>query len=221
MTASRSGLLNKGFRSPSLFPPASPPASSPASASTFHPTDSARILNNTANSSLCQDCGAQSLLKLAAMKSSLAASTTAPSSPNITSNGEAHGLAVNRHDVLLPPPAPQPSLAHALRSLNDLNGGIRPFTGPPSLTYDSPYSRSIPSTAPGSPRMLVQKRNPIFCVPKHCYSLRLGLFAPPPPNACPSICHTLTSSAARLSDRTPARTPRGFGLMQQLSTFQA
>ncbi|KAK0613812.1 histidine phosphatase superfamily [Immersiella caudata] len=90
------------------------------------------------------------------MKSSLAASRTAPSSPTI--NGEVRGSTTNRHDVLLPPPAAPSSLTYALKTLdNHFNGG-RP-TGPPSFTYDSPYSRSISSTAPGSPRIPPNRSN--------------------------------------------------------------
>ncbi|KAK5661521.1 hypothetical protein OQA88_11425 [Cercophora sp. LCS_1] len=90
------------------------------------------------------------------MKSSLVASSTAPSSPTI--NSLENGFGVPRHHETLLPPAAQPSLAHALRSLNDLNG-MRPGMGPPAYPYDSPYSRSIPSTAPGSPRIPPVRQN--------------------------------------------------------------
>ncbi|KAK3343758.1 histidine phosphatase superfamily [Lasiosphaeria hispida] len=99
------------------------------------------------------------------MKSSLVASanSTAPSSPTINSNGISNGdhlsVTSRNYDTLLPPPAAPPSLAHALRSLYDYNAGSRYSSGPPSLTYDSPYSRSMPSTAPGSPRIPPLRQN--------------------------------------------------------------
>jgi hypothetical protein len=106
-------------------------------------------------------CPPASLRKLA-MISRLAAaapnSNTAPSSPNLAGNGP-NGL-VSRtvprhHDTLLPPPATTqpPSFGNALRALqHDVDGGSQPSsqpsTGPPSVAYGS-----MPSTAPGSPRM--------------------------------------------------------------------
>lgn len=102
-------------------------------------------------------CPPASLRKLA-MISRLAAaasnSNTAPSSPNLAGNGP-NGL-VSRtiprhHDVLLPPPATThlPSFGNALKALqHDVDGGSQPSTGPPSVTFGS-----MPSTAPGSPRM--------------------------------------------------------------------
>ncbi|KAK3387683.1 histidine phosphatase superfamily [Podospora didyma] len=80
----------------------------------------------------------------------LASSATAPSSPTISANGSHPHAAARFHDGLLPPAA-GPALAHALRSLNDFD--------PAKRTYDSPYSRSICSTAPGSPRIPPLRQN--------------------------------------------------------------
>lgn len=56
------------------------------------------------------------------------------------------------HDALLPPPA----MAHAIRSMNDLNGPIA-LRDRSSIAYSDtpPAMRSVVSTAPNSPRMYV------------------------------------------------------------------
>ncbi|KAK0635054.1 histidine phosphatase superfamily [Bombardia bombarda] len=84
----------------------------------------------------------------------LASSRTEPSSPTISSNsGKPNPVA--HHDGFLPPPAAP--LAHALNSLNldAMSAGDRLY----SVAYDSPYARSIPSTAPGSPRIPPLRQN--------------------------------------------------------------
>ena len=101
-------------------------------------------------------CAPSSLRKLAMISRLVAAaSNTAPSSPNLASNGP-NGL-VNRtipRHALLPPPATHHSFGIALKALpHDVDDGSQPSTGPPSVTLETPYSRSMPSTAPGSPRM--------------------------------------------------------------------
>ncbi|KAK3315300.1 6-phosphofructo-2-kinase-domain-containing protein [Apodospora peruviana] len=91
----------------------------------------------------------------------LAASTTAPSSPTITSNAGSNAGKQSpngRHDGgFLPPPAAP--LVHALKSLHDLDPHTGPLDRPHVPAYDSPYSRSIPSTAPGSPRIPPLRQN--------------------------------------------------------------
>ncbi|KAK1750004.1 6-phosphofructo-2-kinase-domain-containing protein [Echria macrotheca] len=90
------------------------------------------------------------------MRSSMmaSASSTAPTSPTISSNGDNYSVS-STNNVLLPPPSSHPALAHALNSLN-LNSG---HGKGPGIAYDSPYSRSIPSTAPGSPRLPPVRQN--------------------------------------------------------------
>lgn len=94
----------------------------------------------------------------------MASAATTPSSPTISVNAPTNGQQQNNnkdherehHDTLLP--APAVAFSHALRSLNDLDGGVGGigFTGQHNpIAYNSPYSQSIPSTAPGSPRMYV------------------------------------------------------------------
>ncbi|KAK0706825.1 6-phosphofructo-2-kinase-domain-containing protein [Lasiosphaeria miniovina] len=88
----------------------------------------------------------------------IASSATAPSSPNISANGpQPHGSG-RSHDDLLPPPA-TPALAHALRSLHELDVNGQALDRPATTAYDSPYSRSIASTAPGSPRIPPLRQN--------------------------------------------------------------
>ncbi|KAK4216245.1 putative 6-phosphofructo-2-kinase [Rhypophila decipiens] len=90
------------------------------------------------------------------MTSHLVASTqSVPSSPTISSNGGKQSP-TSRHDGnILPPPA----VAHALRSLHELDSRTGPLDKPQPVSYDSPYSRSIPSTAPGSPRIPPLRQN--------------------------------------------------------------
>lgn len=45
------------------------------------------------------------------------------------------------------------SLTTALKSLSSLDSGAPGSDKAPAVQYDTPYTRSIPSTAPGSPRM--------------------------------------------------------------------
>ncbi|KAK3321090.1 6-phosphofructo-2-kinase-domain-containing protein [Cercophora scortea] len=76
-------------------------------------------------------------------------SSTAASSPSLSYNVDKSSP--SRHDSFLPLPAA--AMAHALKALNfDEN----PHAYGP---YDSPYSRSIPSTAPGSPRIPPLRQN--------------------------------------------------------------
>lgn len=92
------------------------------------------------------------------MSSHLATSSVS-SSPSISSNGDQPSLAVRPPDGPLPPPAmppPHATLTHALKSLDGLEHSASLLTRP---TYDSPYSRSISSTAPGSPRIPPVRQN--------------------------------------------------------------
>lgn len=108
----------------------------------------------------------ESLRKLAIKGQLMASAATTPSSPTISvqastnrqqqDNQQPKAHEKEHHDTLLP--APAVAFSHALRSLNDLDGGIGGFgfTGQHNpIAYNSPYSQSIPSTAPGSPRMYV------------------------------------------------------------------
>ncbi|CAP70597.1 uncharacterized protein PODANS_3_6610 [Podospora anserina S mat+] len=89
----------------------------------------------------------------------IGSSATAPSSPSIRANGQrpipgAHQF----HDGLLPPAAA--SWSSALKDLNDFELSSSHPTRPGfQQHYDSPYSRSIPSTAPGSPRIPPLRQN--------------------------------------------------------------
>ncbi|KAK3683576.1 6-phosphofructo-2-kinase-domain-containing protein [Podospora appendiculata] len=76
-------------------------------------------------------------------------SSTAASSPSIPYNVDKSSP--SRNDSFLPLPAA--AMAHALKALN-FDENPRAY-GP----YDSPYSRSIPSTAPGSPRIPPLRQN--------------------------------------------------------------
>ena len=96
-----------------------------------------------------------------AMKSQLIASssTTPPSASPIAipqGQGEkSQHLSVRSHDGHANTSAPS-TLSHALKSLNDFDATMLAMKDRPQpVAYDSPYSRSIPSTAPGSPRMYV------------------------------------------------------------------
>jgi len=107
----------------------------------------------------CNDSGfasqPQSLRKLA-MSHLIGSSSTDPSSsPIINANGSPNlkGRPIPNpryHDGSLLPPAAA-SWSSALKDLGDFEIGSGPR--PTGMHYDSPYSRSIPSTAPGSPRM--------------------------------------------------------------------
>ncbi|KAH8888226.1 hypothetical protein GQ53DRAFT_749158 [Thozetella sp. PMI_491] len=91
------------------------------------------------------------------MKSQLVASSTntpPSSSPTLAPNGDRPQLAVRTQDGQTPNSV-APTLAHALKSLNEFDTGVASRDRALQPTYDSPYTRSIPSTAPGSPRMYV------------------------------------------------------------------
>lgn len=90
-----------------------------------------------------------SLRKLA-MSHLMGAASSAPTSPTIHANGVRHDADAHplQHGALPPPGVP--SLTSALKSLNFEPGVSQPSGG---VLYDSPYSRSISSTAPTSPRM--------------------------------------------------------------------
>ncbi|KAL6892370.1 histidine phosphatase superfamily [Trichoderma evansii] len=78
---------------------------------------------------------------------SISPSSTSPTSPELEQHP--HHLAVlppPTKDVYGPLPAPIPSMANAMRIMND-------------LTDTPPYSRSVTSTAPSSPRIPPQRQN--------------------------------------------------------------
>ncbi|KAK4240297.1 6-phosphofructo-2-kinase-domain-containing protein [Achaetomium macrosporum] len=93
----------------------------------------------------------------------MGAAFSAPTSPTIKANenrrnGEArldHG-ALPSPGVSLPPPG-VPSLTNALRNLTTSEPGVSQAPG--GVHYDSPYSRSISSTAPTSPRIPPVRQN--------------------------------------------------------------
>jgi 6-phosphofructo-2-kinase len=88
-----------------------------------------------------------SLRKLA-MSHLMGAALSANTSPTIHANGDGHDDKV--HHGALPPPG-APALTNALKTLTTVDSVTsNPQTRP---NYDSPYSRSISSTAPASPRM--------------------------------------------------------------------
>ncbi|KAL2265668.1 hypothetical protein VTJ83DRAFT_6768 [Remersonia thermophila] len=91
----------------------------------------------------------QSLRKLA-MSHLMAASISNPPSPTIAANGVGHD--VDAHPPTLSPPA----LTHALRALEKSGPTLPAANG---LQYDSPYSRSLSSTAPASPRIPPVRQN--------------------------------------------------------------
>ena len=83
----------------------------------------------------------------------MGAAISATSSPTIhANNGDGHNEKAQPYFGALPPPG-APALAKALKTLTSpgsVTSHPRTHTGP---QYDSPYSRSISSTAPASPRM--------------------------------------------------------------------
>jgi hypothetical protein len=91
----------------------------------------------------------QSLRKLA-MSHLMGSAFSAPASPRIKANENGHSSENGHGHGPLPPPG-APALTNALNTLN------APDAVPPRIPngpqYDSPYSRSISSTAPTSPRM--------------------------------------------------------------------
>jgi 6-phosphofructo-2-kinase len=85
------------------------------------------------------------------MSHRMGAALSGPSSPTIQANGDGNISEVHHLHGVLPPPA----LTNALKTLKTAESGA---SGPPNGLpnghhYDSPYSRSISSTAPASPRM--------------------------------------------------------------------
>ena len=72
--------------------------------------------------------------------------------PNSSPDSDAQSTTAHPPHVCLPPPAH--TLANALKAVKD---GVAPSIAlhehPGSLASDSPYAKSISSTAPGSPRM--------------------------------------------------------------------
>ena len=131
-------------------------------------------LNTTAFTNLCriQDTGRRlshsnsqsqaqsqqsSLAKLVMSTQVAASSPSSSSSPKSNpQNGEpASSLnpVIHGPDGLLPPPSAPPVLAHAFKSLSEFDGVASLRERHPQPAYDSPYARSISSTAPGSPRM--------------------------------------------------------------------
>lgn len=88
-----------------------------------------------------------SLRKLA-MSHLMGAALSANTSPTIHANG--HGPDDKVHYGALPPPG-APALTNALKTLTTVDSVTS--NPQPRPNYDSPYSRSISSTAPASPRM--------------------------------------------------------------------
>ncbi|GAB1312984.1 6-phosphofructo-2-kinase [Madurella fahalii] len=89
----------------------------------------------------------------------IGSSATAPPSPKLRSNGEYHhdDARSRIHSGLLPPPG-APYWTSALKSLKDF-GPLSRSDKDSFPHYDSPYSRSISSTAPGSPRIPPVRQN--------------------------------------------------------------
>jgi 6-phosphofructo-2-kinase len=75
---------------------------------------------------------------------------SAPASPRIKANEDAHSSENGHVHGPLPPPG-APALTKALNTLK-ADDSVPPRL-PNGPQYDSPYSRSISSTAPTSPRM--------------------------------------------------------------------
>jgi len=116
-----------------------------------------------------------SLWKLA-MNHFFGLSATAPSSPTVHTSNYVNGVNGGKHrddgysratesptDEKALPVLPPPSVPYWSQSLNNIEGnGINGgrFDKPiPSRQYDSPYSRSLSSTAPGSPRIPPVRQN--------------------------------------------------------------
>ncbi|KAL2117073.1 hypothetical protein VTJ04DRAFT_9241 [Mycothermus thermophilus] len=93
-----------------------------------------------------------SLRKLA-MSHLMGANLSSPPSPTITANGLGHDVQV--HPPSLPTLSP-PALSHALKALKEAGPTLPPANG---LHYESPYSRSLSSTAPASPRIPPIRQN--------------------------------------------------------------
>ncbi|AEO71681.1 uncharacterized protein THITE_2124399 [Thermothielavioides terrestris NRRL 8126] len=85
----------------------------------------------------------------------MGAASSAPSSPRIYANGNHPDGDVHFQHGALPPPGTS-SLTNALKTLN-LDASVSHLPG--SAQYDSPYSRSISSTAPTSPRIPPVRQN--------------------------------------------------------------
>jgi 6-phosphofructo-2-kinase len=81
----------------------------------------------------------------------MGAAFSGPSSPTIQANADGRNADAHLLHADLPPPA----LTNALKTLNTSDPGVPglPNGLPNGLHYDSPYSHSISSTAPASPRM--------------------------------------------------------------------
>lgn len=92
-----------------------------------------------------------SLRKLA-MSHRMGAAVSDPSSPTSLASGDSHHAEVQQLHSVLPPPALTNALKESLKAAG--SGAPGPANGVPNdLHFDSPYSRSISSTAPASPRM--------------------------------------------------------------------
>lgn len=90
------------------------------------------------------------------MSSHLASSpTTLSPSPRLAASDPLAPPAAVRHghDGAAMPPPTAPALAHALRTLNNFDHTMALRDRSVGPRYDSAYSRSNASTAPGSPRM--------------------------------------------------------------------
>lgn len=82
-------------------------------------------------------------------------SSPAPTSQTLVPGTTNHtGAATTLTETLHPTPVGPPTvIAHALKSLSNLDVALRDKPGPPLYDSSSPYARSLSSTAPGSPRM--------------------------------------------------------------------
>ncbi|KAI1337253.1 6-phosphofructo-2-kinase [Xylariaceae sp. FL0016] len=98
--------------------------------------------------------------------------------------------------VSLGPPAHPASLASALKAVNDHSVGPLPIRGPPSNasnTEESPYTKSVSSTAPASPRIPPMRQNSGSQTPRvrpHATTLSI-----------PGMTRSLISPDGKIADR--------------------
>ncbi|KAL2179886.1 6-phosphofructo-2-kinase-domain-containing protein [Thermothelomyces heterothallicus CBS 202.75] len=98
-------------------------------------------------------------LRKLAMSHRMGATASDPSSPTIQAIGDSHhGAEAHPLHSVLPPPALTNALKESLRTAGAGQSG-HPIGVPNGLHFDSPYSRSISSTAPGSPRIPPVRQN--------------------------------------------------------------
>ncbi|KAK4252062.1 6-phosphofructo-2-kinase-domain-containing protein [Corynascus novoguineensis] len=98
-----------------------------------------------------------SLRKLA-MSHRMGAAVSDPSSPTSLASGDSHHAEGQQLHSVLPPPALTNALKESLKAAGSGPPG-HPNGVPNDLHFDSPYSRSISSTAPASPRIPPVRQN--------------------------------------------------------------